>query len=213
MIITSVLVVLDNLKRLCGWTTCSINCTSIELDFHRYQKPKHIKALSWTVMVRYGILPSFISQLFTFRIVDSCTQTYPPSPALVTAELQVTEEYRRAMLAIATSLFDLLHHLAVLGPATRTVQRAYRSHMGRGFLALSRHQVSSKTRRACMLGFPTTCVYSQNIALVSPLLSPRTILSARLDTPTCFMQIFHMIKRRCGGSADCAQSCEAHFIC
>lgn len=54
------------------------------------------------------------------------------------------DEHRRAMLAIATSLYDLLQHLTDLGPAARIVQRAYRSHTGRSLLALSRHEVRAR---------------------------------------------------------------------
>lgn len=54
---------------------------------------------------------------------------------------QVLEEHRIALLAVAGSLYDHLHHLAELAPAARTVQSAYRSHRGRGILVLSRHQV------------------------------------------------------------------------
>eukprot|EP00752_Nemacystus_decipiens_P001572 g1533.t1 len=57
---------------------------------------------------------------------------------------EVMDEHRRAMLAVATSLYDLLQHLAELGPPARTVQRAYRSHTGRSMLALSRHQLALK---------------------------------------------------------------------
>lgn len=54
---------------------------------------------------------------------------------------QIVGEHRRAMMVVATSLYDLLHHLAELGSAARIAQRAYRAHIGRGFLALSKHQV------------------------------------------------------------------------
>ena len=54
------------------------------------------------------------------------------------------------MLAVATALYDKLHHLAELGPAARIAQRAYRAHVGRGLLALSKHQVKTQEQR-----FPT----------------------------------------------------------
>lgn len=68
---------------------------------------------------------------------------YPfhPPPLRVHRIPQVLEEHRIALLAVARSLYDHLQHLAELSPAARTVQRAYRSHRGRGILALSRHQV------------------------------------------------------------------------
>eukprot|EP00903_Cladosiphon_okamuranus_P016531 g15251.t1 len=57
---------------------------------------------------------------------------------------EAMDEHRRAMLAVATSLYDLLQHLAELGAPARTVQRAYRSHTGRSLFALSRHELALK---------------------------------------------------------------------
>ena len=50
------------------------------------------------------------------------------------------------MLAVTTSLYDLLQRLAELGPPARTVQRAFRSHTGRSLLALSRHEVGAQQK-------------------------------------------------------------------
>ncbi|CAM9759100.1 unnamed protein product [Scytosiphon promiscuus] len=57
---------------------------------------------------------------------------------------EIMDEHRRAMLAIATSLYDALQHLIELGPAARVVQRACRAHAGRSLLALSRHELALK---------------------------------------------------------------------
>lgn len=59
---------------------------------------------------------------------------------------QVMDEHRRAMLGVATSLYDLLQRLEELGPHARTVQRAFRSHTGRSLLALSRHEVGRRAK-------------------------------------------------------------------
>lgn len=72
-----------------------------------------------------------------------------PTFATARHRCQVMDEGRQTMLAVATSLYDLLQHLAELGPPARTVQRAYRSHAGRSLLALSRHEV--RVRREKLL--------------------------------------------------------------
>ena len=79
-----------------------------------------------------------------------CLPCFPP----ITNAIQVMDEHRRAMLTVATALYDKLFRLAELGPAVRVVQRAYRAHMGRGLLALSKHQVRTTPSNA-----PPVCCF------------------------------------------------------
>ena len=76
--------------------------------------------------------------------MPACLPWIPP----ITNAIQVMDEHRRAMLAVATALYDRLYRLAKLGPAARIAQRAYRAHMGRGLLALSKHQVRTTDGKA-----------------------------------------------------------------
>lgn len=95
---------------------------------------------------------------------DTCHASFlpPPLPDPVETDphpprrCQVMDEHRRAMLAVATSLYDLLQCLTELGQPARIVQRAYRSHNGRNLLALSRHEVGIRRvipfSEGCVLG-------------------------------------------------------------
>ncbi|CAM9674386.1 unnamed protein product, partial [Discosporangium mesarthrocarpum] len=72
--------------------------------------------------------------------VDEQGQVHRARKAARGSAPEVMRAHWHERLALATELYDILHRLRRMGKAARSVQKVFRSHHGRGILALARHQ-------------------------------------------------------------------------